>query len=53
MSLSSLLVERLNDAAPLTIWKSTFKCGFAMQAPLALIGSILGLLSAWPTKNWL
>jgi hypothetical protein len=36
----------LGDGSLLTEWKSAYKRGFAMQAPLALIGSVLGLL-AW------
>src|SRR5262245_10615266 len=42
----------LGDAALLTVWKSAYKRGFAMQAPLALVGSILGLLAWWQTKDW-
>ena len=36
----------LDDRALLTEWKPSYKRGFAMQAPLALIGSVLGLI-AW------
>src|SRR5262249_26272214 len=43
----------LGDGAPLTVWKSAYKRGFAVQAPLALVGSILGLLAAWQTKDLL
>jgi hypothetical protein len=32
----------LGDGALLTEWKSAYKHGLAMQAPLALVGSILG-----------
>ena len=43
----------LGDQALLTQWKPAYKRGLAMQAPLALVGSILGLLTAWQTKDWL
>ena len=33
------------------MWKSAYKRGFAMQAPLALVGSILGLLVWWQTND--
>jgi hypothetical protein len=33
----------LDDAALLTEWKPAYKRGFAMQAPLALLGFVLGL----------
>jgi hypothetical protein len=36
----------LGDGALLTEWKSAYKRGFAMQAPLVLVGFLLGLL-AW------
>ena len=42
----------LGDGALLTEWKSAYKAGFAMQAPLALVGSLLGLLAWWQTKDW-
>ena len=37
------------------MWKSAYKGGFAMQAPLAPVGSILGLLVWWQTndRRWL
>jgi anthrone oxygenase-like protein len=43
---------KLGDGALLTEWKSAYKRGFAMQAPLALVGSVLGLLAWWQTKDW-
>lgn len=45
----------LGDEALLTEWKSAYKHGFAMQAPLALVGSIFGLLAWWQTNDsrWL
>jgi len=42
----------LGDGGLLTEWKSAYKRGFAMQAPLALVGSILGLFAWWETKDW-
>jgi hypothetical protein len=37
---------RLDDRALLTQWKPAYKRGFAMQASLAIIGFLFGLL-AW------
>jgi hypothetical protein len=39
----------LDDRALLTQWKPSYKRGFAMQAPLAIIGFLLGLLAWWQT----
>jgi hypothetical protein len=39
----------LDDRALLTEWKPSYKHGFAMQAPLALIGGVLGLIAWWQT----
>jgi Domain of unknown function (DUF1772) len=33
--------------------ESAYKRGFTMQAPLALVGSVLGLLAWWQTNDWL
>ncbi len=44
---------RLDDRALLTEWKPAYKRGFAMQAPLAIVGFLLGALAAWQTGNWL
>jgi hypothetical protein len=41
---------RLDDRALLTEWKPSYKRGFAMQAPLALIGTLCGL-AAWYDKE--
>jgi hypothetical protein len=38
----------LGDGALLTEWKSAYKRGLVMQAPLAL----LGLLAWWQMKDW-
>jgi hypothetical protein len=42
----------LGDGALLTEWKSAYKRGLVMQAPLALAGSLLGLLAWWQTQDW-
>ena len=43
---------QLDDRALLTEWKPAYKRGFAMQAPLAMIGFVFGTLAAWQTGNW-
>lgn len=43
----------LGDGALLTEWKSAYKRGLVMQAPLALAGCLLGLLAWWQTQDWL
>jgi Domain of unknown function (DUF1772) len=42
----------LDDRALLTQWKPAYKRGFAMQAPLAVIGFLLGLVAWWQTGQW-
>ena len=44
---------RLDDRALLTEWKPSYKHGAAMQAPLALIGSALGVATWWQAHDWL
>jgi hypothetical protein len=41
----------LEDRALLTEWKPSYKRGAAMQAPLALIGFVLGLTAWWQASN--
>ena len=43
----------LDDRALLAQWKLAYVRGFAMQAPLAIAGFILGLLAWWQSGNWL
>jgi hypothetical protein len=42
----------LDDRALLTEWKPAYKRGFAMQAPLAMVGFLLGAVAAWQTGSW-
>lgn len=42
----------LGDKALFTEWRSSYKRGFAMQAPLSLVGSVLGLSAWWQTNDW-
>jgi hypothetical protein len=42
----------LDDGALLTEWKPSYSRGAAMQAPLAFIGFLLGLLAWWQTGRW-
>jgi Domain of unknown function (DUF1772) len=44
---------QLDDHALLTEWKPAYKRGFAMQAPLALLGCLLGMIAWWQTGQWL
>jgi len=45
----------LDDRALLTEWKPAYKHGLAMQAPLAIVGFLLGLVAWWQTGHigWL
>ena len=42
---------RLDDRALLTEWKPAYARGFAMQASLAIIGFLLGVIAWWQTNN--
>jgi hypothetical protein len=42
----------LDDAAVLSEWKPSYKRGFAMQAPLAIVGCIFGLTAWWQTREF-
>jgi anthrone oxygenase-like protein len=44
---------KLADKSLLTQWKPSYQRGFAMQAPLAMIAGILGIIALLLTKNWL
>jgi hypothetical protein len=41
----------LDDRALLAEWKPSYKRGFAMQAPLAMIGFLLGLIAWWQSAQ--
>jgi hypothetical protein len=41
----------LDDRALLTEWKPSYKRGFMMQAPLALVGFVLGLIAWWQVSH--
>ena len=42
----------LDDRALLTEWKPSYKRGLAMQASLAVIGFLLGLITWWQAGDW-
>jgi Domain of unknown function (DUF1772) len=43
---------KLDDRALLTEWKPADQRGFAMQASLAVLGFLLGLIAWWQTSEW-
>src|SRR5215469_9954860 len=43
----------LSDGALLTEWKSAYRRGLAMQAPLAIVGSLLGWVAWLEIRDWL
>jgi hypothetical protein len=42
----------LDDRALLAQWKRSYARGLGMQASLALISALLGLLAFWLTRDW-
>jgi uncharacterized membrane protein len=44
---------QLDNRAALTQWKPAYARGAIMQASLAVIGFVLGLLAWWQTGRWL
>jgi hypothetical protein len=42
----------LSAQALLQQWRPSYKRGFAMQAPLALLGFVLGVAAWWLTGDW-
>jgi hypothetical protein len=42
----------LDDRALLAEWKPSYSRGFAMQASIAIIAGVLGVLAAWQTSDW-
>lgn len=42
----------LDDASLLRQWKPSYANGFTMQASLAVVSGVLGLVTAWLTQDW-
>jgi hypothetical protein len=42
----------LDDRALLAEWKPAYKRGTMMQAPLVVLGFLLGLIAWWQTADW-
>jgi hypothetical protein len=42
----------LDDRSLLVEWKPSYERGFAMQASLAIISGVLGLLAWWMVADW-
>ena len=43
----------LEDRSLLAEWKPSYERGFAMQAPLGIVGFVLGIVAWWRTRDWL
>lgn len=43
---------RLDDRALLNQWQPSYNRGLSMQAPLAIVGFLLGMTAWWVTGNW-
>jgi Domain of unknown function (DUF1772) len=43
---------RLDDGSLLAEWKPSYARGFAMQASLAVVAGVTGLVTAWQTGDW-
>ena len=43
---------KLDDRSLLAEWKPSYDRGFIMQASIAVVAGLLGLLAAWQTGDW-
>ncbi|MFX7858068.1 hypothetical protein ABTK38_20395, partial [Acinetobacter baumannii] len=43
---------KLDDRSLLMQWKPSYARGFTMQASLAAISGVIGLIAAWLTRDW-